>query len=197
MPARAVAKRASSMQDPRHLMRFLRKEAGATPKEIAKAEGVSEHTIRTSIAAVEVYRARNSSIELDLAVRDLAISSVPKAKETLHNLLSATELVEIKDPKTGQTKTIRQDDKTVQLEALKIVNQMVSNLQPKGPLIENNVSQTTQIANLSTAETTEDRMRRLREKAKAFNVLPPEVAGVPESIDSGEDDDDEEEDEDE
>jgi transcriptional regulator with XRE-family HTH domain len=185
------------LKDPRHLMRFLRKEAGLTPLEIARAEGVSEKTVVTSIATVEQYRAANSSIELELAVRNLAISAVPKAQETLHGLLSAMELVEVSDPKTGKKRSVKREDKVTRLEALRIVNTLISSLQPKAPMIENNISQTNQVAHLSAAETTEDRLRRLRDKARAFNALPPEVAGVPDAIDAGGSADDEDGDEEE
>ena len=189
--------RKQSLKDPRHLLRFLKKEAGLTPLEIAKSEGVSEGSVLNSITTVERYRAASSSSELEFAVRDLVISAIPKAQETLHGLLQAVTMVEVDDPKTGKKKSVKHDDKVTRLEALKIVNSLVSTLQPKAPMIENNISQTNQVAHLSGAETTEDRLRRLRDKARKFNALPPEVAGVPMTIDAGGDADDGDDDDDE
>jgi hypothetical protein len=101
-------------------------------------------------------------------------------------------LVEIKDPKTGQTTLTTRIDKTTRIEALRIVRDVVGHVQPKVAATEVNVHQTNQVANLSTAETTEERMARLRKLADEHNLLPAEVSGVPESVDKGEEDDDEE-----
>ena len=70
--------------------------------------------------------------------------------------------------------------------------------QPKGPIAEVNVNQTNQVANLSSCETTEERMDRLRKKAAEANLLPAEVAAVPGYLDRDEEpesDDDEDGDE--
>lgn len=200
--------RPHNLSDPRHLMRFLKAEAlSGTEAEkvaaIAKAEGVSAATVRESIRTISRYRAQNSTLELDLAIRDLAISAVPKAKETLQGLLGAMEMVEVPDQKTGGKKVIQVEDKTTRIEAMRLVNQLIANLQPKQAPVEVNVSQTNQVAtNLSSAETMEERLRRLRRQATEHNLLPPEVSAVPDAVDAGgsiidaEDDDDEGEDED-
>ena len=187
-----------SMSDPRHLLRYLKHQAGADIKDIAKAEKVSAESVRQSIHQVEMYRQRSTTTEMDLALRDLVISSVPQAKETLNSLLAATELVEKKDLKTGKIKVVTVADKTTRLEALKVFNQISQTMQPKTPMIQNNVSATAQAAaSVTESETTEERFKRLRERAAAHNALPPVVAAVPDYIDAGEDADDDEEDEDE
>lgn len=192
------------MTDQRHLRRFLQFQAhGADEKAyelVAQSEKASVATVRKSIEIVEGYRNRNNRSELDLAVYDLVISSVPAAKKTLTGLLNATELVE-KTNKKGNKVTVREIDKTTRLEALRIVKGMIADLQPKAPLIEQHNTQTNQTAMVvpQGAETNEERLRRLREQAKQHNALPPEVAAVPDYIDAGEDEDedDDEDDEDE
>jgi hypothetical protein len=182
-------------------MRFMKKQAGMDEAAIARAEGVALSTVRQSIQQVETYRSKNSGVEMELAIRDLVISSIPVAKQTLQGLLTAMEKVEEVDPKTGKKRIVNQEDKTTRLEAMRIMNQTLAAVQPKAPLIEQTISQTNQVANLSGAETTEERLRRLRKRAEEHNLLPAEVAAVPQHIDEGYeegeliDEDDEEEDE--
>lgn len=183
--------------DPRHLLRYLKAQAGLDVPEIAKLERVSEAAVRQSIRQIEAYRQQNTSMELDMAARDLFISSVPKAKQTLQGLLEATELVEKKDEKTGKVKVITVADKTTRIEAMKVMTSLITALQPKAPSAQVNVQQTNQTAVISSSETNEERFRRLRKKADEFNALPPQVAAVPDHIDAGRDADDDGEDEDE
>lgn len=196
--------RKSLMDDPRHLMRWLKAQAvGGSPEEaakaVAKSEGISLKTAQQSIVEVEAYRKKNDRTEFDYAIRDFVISTMPQAKETLNNLLAATELVEVKNNKTGKTEIVKMDDKVTQLEAQRIFKDVLIGLQPKVPLVENNFNPVNQIANIGSSETTEERMRRLRQKAQEHNMIPPEVVGVPKYLDEGtsledEEDDDEEED---
>jgi hypothetical protein len=184
-----------SLTDPRHLMRYLKAEANLTPEEIAKQERVSVATVRSSISMVDSYRKQNDGIEMKLAIQKVVIETAPKLQETLHGLLSATELVEMPNGKTGRKHVVKREDKTTRLEASRLVKDLIIGLQPKGAPVEVNVNQTNQVANLSQAETNEERMRRLRKKADEFNALPPEVAAVPDRIDSGDEDDDDDGDE--
>ena len=188
-----------SLADPRHLMRFLKAQAnGGNLKAIAAAEKVSLETIRQSVNEIERYRNRCSNAEMEFAIRDFVISAVPAAKLSLDGLLRATELVEVKDARTGKIRYDRVEDKTTRLEANRIVKDLIIGMQPKSAAVNVNVEQTNQVANISSAETTEERFKRLREKAREFNQLPPEIAGVPEHIDRDEEeDDDDEEDDDE
>ena len=186
-----------SLADGRHLMRFLKSQAGTDAATIAKQENVSIATIKQSIAQMEMYRKRNTQVEFELAIRDLVISSVPQAKETLHGLLTAMELVEIKDAKTGRVKYERVEDKTTRIEAVRLTKELIVGLQPKTPQVVNNLNQTNQVANLNDGiETNEERMRRLRAQIKEHNLLPAEVAGVPQHIDRDEEDPDGDEEED-
>lgn len=192
----------STMSDPRHLLRYLKSQAGATPAEIAKQEGVSQATVRQSILQVEAYRKRSTPEELNFAMRDFVISSIPVARDTFQGLLRATELVEVNDHKTGKKKVVEMEDKVTRMEAMKIMSTLISNFQPKESPVQVNVTQTNQNAAIvNAAETTEERFRRLRKKQQEFNLLPPEVAAVPDHIDAGDDnpdilDGDEEDDED-
>jgi hypothetical protein len=185
-----------SLSDPRHLLRFLKSQAGRTAKDIALEEHVSVDTVKQSILTVEAYRNRNTSSEMDIAVRDLVISSMPKMKETLHGLLGAMELVERKNPNTGKVSVVKIEDKTTRMETMKIAVSLLSALQPKNPAVEVNVNQTNQTANLNGAETNEERFARLQRQAAAHNLLPPEVAAVPAGIDAGGEADDEDDDDD-
>ena len=182
-----------SLKDPRHLLRFLKNQAGSSPADIAKEERVSVESVKRSITTVDMHRKGNSQVEFDLAIRSLVIDTVPRAKETLAGLLEATALVEVKDHRTGRIRHAKVEDKTTRLEAVRIVKDMAIGLQPKAPAVNVNVEQTNQVANLNSTETNEERMRRLREQLKGFNANPPLVAAVPEYIDAGESDDGEEE----
>lgn len=185
------------LRDGRHLIRFLRNQAGADVKALAKAEGVSVDTIQRSINQIETYRKKNTPVEMELAIRDLVISTVPEAKAAIAGLLAATEVVEVKDLRTGKIRYRTVDDKTTRLEAMRLIKDLIIGLQPKGPPVEVNVNQTNQVAQLTEGvETNEERMERLRAKIRAQNALPPEIAGVPASIDEdGDDEGDDEEDE--
>lgn len=182
--------KSSIMDDPRHLQRYLKALAvggseDAAAQVIAREERVSVETVKKSIRAVDTYRKRNEKIEFDYAIRDLVISAVPQAKATLHGLLAATELVEVTNSKTGQKEIRVMEDKTTRLEALRAVSTLVIGLQPKAPMVEQNISQTNQVAQMSGAETYEERLARLRRKAEDHNALPPEVVAVPLAIDEG------------
>lgn len=189
MASKAGLVRRESLEDPRHLMRYLKFHALAGTEseriaEIAKIEHVSFETIRISVHKIERYRGANSQPEMEFAIRDLVISAIPKAKETLDGLLGATEFVEVGDDKRGRKRIRKQEDKTTRLEAMKIVNSLIGSVQPKQPPITVNNNQTNQTATvISTAETPEERLRRLRAKHAEANALPPEVVGVPEYID--------------
>ena len=179
-------RRKHSLADPRHLMRYMKSQVpGATIDEIAKAEGVSVATVRESINQIDSSRKANSQGEMELAIRNILISVAPQATDTIRGLLTATEQVQMPDPRTGKNKIVRQEDKTTRLEASRLVKDLIIGMQPKGAAVEVNVAQTNQVANISSAETNEERMSRLRKQALEYNKLPPEVAAVPESIDAG------------
>jgi hypothetical protein len=199
MATRATSRitRRKSVADPRHLLRFLKSQAGQSPADIAKSEGVSIAVVKGSINKIDGYRRANTSGELDFAIRDLVISSVPIAKESLHGLLAATERVEETDYRTGKKKVVVQEDKTTRLEAQRLLKDLIVGLQPKAAPVAVNVQQNNQNANLGSSETLEERLRRLRKQADEHNLLPPEVAGTPAHIDAGEDaEDDDGDDED-
>ena len=188
MPKALTVAHKMSLRNPRHLMRFIKATAlSGTDAEkyaiIAKGEGVSVTTVRDSVEMVRQYQAQNSTAEMEYAIRSLVVGAIPKAKQTLDGLLDATELVEIKNPKTGKTEIKTREDKTTRLEAMRIVTSLVDKVQPKGPMVEVTNNQHVQVANLSAAETTEERLRRLRKQQSEANLLPPEVAAVPVSID--------------
>jgi hypothetical protein len=184
----------SMMENPIHLMRWLRAQAAggseeAAAKVVAKEEGISLATARQSIRAVDAYRKKNDKSEFDYAIRNVVISTAPKVAETLAGLLTATELVEVKDSKTGKVRIEKVEDKTTRLEAARVWNSMMAAQIPKGPLIQQEISQNTQVAQLGAGETMEERTRRLREKAREYNALPPETTGQTFSEDDEEDGD--------
>jgi hypothetical protein len=193
--SKALAKRGKT--DARHLMRYIKSKV-MDPAAIAKAEHVSLATVKDSIRSIEMYENQNSEGQLQLAVRDLVISTIPQAKETINGLLTATELVMKKNLKTGQDEYVTVVDKTTQLEGARLVRDLVIGMQPKGPGVAVQVNNNNQpTVNMGTAETNEERMRRLRQKAQEHNLLPAQVAAVPNYIDAGEDEpDDDHDDED-
>jgi hypothetical protein len=193
------------MDNPIHLMRWLKAQAvggseEAAARAVAASEGRSIDVVRQSIRMVAAFRARNDKANFDYAMRDLLTSTASTAKESLAGLLTAMELVETTDAKTGAKKVIRVEDKTTRLEAIRVFNSLLGNLQPKVPLVNNEINQTNQTAVLSggagAAETTEERLRRLRKAAAEHRLLPPQVVGVPQHIDEETDPDDDEDEED-
>lgn len=177
-------------------MRYLKAKAGIDLKEIAKSEHVHVREIEKSVRQIEMYEQQNTEGQLQLAVRDLVISVIPQAKETISGLLNAVTIERKPNEKTGKVDIIRTEDKTTRLEAVRLVKDIVIGMQPKQPAAVVNVNQTNQTANIGSAETVEERMRRLRARAQEHNLLPPETAAVPVTIDQGfEDDGDFEEDE--
>jgi hypothetical protein len=174
--------------DARHLMRYLKAKAGVDPLVIAKAENVSVATVRESIESIERYEQQNTEGQLQLAVRDLVISTIPQAKETIQGLLTATETVMKKNLKTGKDEYVRVDDRTTQLEGARLVRDLVIGMQPKTPMVAIQNNQTNQpIVTVGATETVEERMKRLRKQAQEYNLLPAQVAAVPTYIDEGED----------
>jgi hypothetical protein len=192
-----LSKRSGGMRDARHLMRYLKAKAGVDPIAIAKSEHVSLATVKDSIDSIERYEQQNTEGQLQLAVRDLVISTIPQAKETLNGLLTATEVVMKKNLKTGKDEYVTVEDKTTRLEGTRLVRDLVIGMQPKTPMvaIQNNQTNQTSVP-IGSAETYEERLRRLRAKAKDFNLLPAEVSAVPDSVDSPDEEDDDEDDED-
>ncbi len=183
--------------DARHLMRYIKSKV-MDPAAIAKAEHVSLRSVMDSIKSFEVYENQNSEGQLQLSIRDLVISTIPQTKETLNGLLTATETVMKKNLKTGKDEYVTVEDKTTRLEGTRLVRDLVIGLQPKGPGVAVQVNNNNQpTVNLGTTETTEERMKRLRTQAQAFNLLPPQVTAVPQHIDEGEDSLDDEHDDDE
>lgn len=181
-------------RDARHILRWMRSEAGATPAEIAKLEGVSERSVRESIEQIGVYKEQNTELMLQVAVRDLIISSIPQAQETLDGLLRAKTVISVKNKNTGQNEDVEVEDKITRLEAMRVVKELYSSTMPKAPGVALQVNQNNTPQNLAPTvgrgETPEERMRRIRNQQMQHNLLPPEVAGVPKHIDAGYDPDD-------
>jgi hypothetical protein len=187
-----------AMRDARHLMRYLKAKAGVDAKEIAKSERVSLQTVNESIKSIEMYEQQNTEGQLQLAVRDLVISTIPQAKETFQKMLTAKELVIKKNLKTGKEEHVLVDDKTTQLEGMRLMKDLVIGMQPKTPMvaIQNNQNNNPTVT-VGSSETNEERVRRLRKQAQEHNLLPAQVSAVPEWVDEGEDAPDDEHDEDE
>lgn len=173
-------------------MRYLKSKANVPLEDIARADHISVKQVKESIRQMEAFESLNSEGHLQLAVRDMIRVTIPKVQETLDGLLTATNTVEEKNKRTGLMEPVNIPDKITRLEAVKVFGTLYASTQPKTPGVSVQVSQQNhnQTAVLSSAETTEERMRRLRAQAAAHNLLPPVVAGVPEEIDKGFDPDD-------
>ena len=174
-------------------MRYLKSKANVPLEDIARADHISVKQVKESIRQMEAFESMNSEGQLQLAVRDMIRVTIPKVKETLDGLLEATNTVEQKDKRTGLMEPVSVPDKITRLEAVKVFGTLYASTQPKIPGVSVQVSQQNhnQTAVLSSAETTEERMRRLQNAAAQHNLLPPVVTGVPESIDKGFDPDEE------
>lgn len=177
-----------NMRDPRHLMRLVKFRAlTGTDSEriaaIAKSEGVGKETVRASVRQMEMYAEQNKTVNVDLRINESILKVMPAFEEGMAGLLTATELVEMPDGNTGKKKVVKQDDKTTRLEASRIVKDIIVAKQPKAPIAEVNVNQTNQVANLSAAETYEERLARLRKQAQEQNMLPAETIAMPDELD--------------
>src|SRR5208337_3603695 len=129
--------------------------------------------VNESIKSIEMYEQQNTEGQLQLAVRDLVISTIPQAKETIHGLLTATELVLKKNLKTGKEEHVTVEDKTTRLEGAKLVRDLVIGMQPKGPGVAVQVNNNNQpTVTVGSSETNEERVRRLRKQAQEHNLLP-------------------------
>jgi Winged helix-turn-helix DNA-binding len=195
MPGSAkTLSRMRARDDARHLLRYLKSKANISVQDIAKSEHVSVKTVQQSIRDMEAFESLNSEGQVLLAVRDLVRTTIPQVKETIYGLLTATNTVERKNEKTGLKEYVQEPDKITRQEAVKVFTSIVGSIQPKGPGVNVQVNQQNhnQTAVLSSAETTEERMRRLKAKAAEHNLLPPVVVGTPEAIDKGFDPDDDE-----
>jgi len=177
-----------NLSDPRHLMRFLKRERGDTDQDIAAEEHVSVATVRNSIKEVRIFRQVNSQTEMDIAIRNVVIETAPKMKRTLDRLLNAKNIVRVKNSKTGKEEDIQVDDKSTQLDASRVVKELMIGLQPKSPVavVNNNQQNNNATVVMSKAETTEERLARLRKKAAEANLLPAETAAVPDHLDRDE-----------
>jgi hypothetical protein len=185
-----------SVQDARHLMRYLKAKAnGGDLGSIAKAERVSVETVRQSVAKMEAFESMNGDGQLKLAVNGLVRTLIPTAGNTINGLLNATTIMSVKNSKTGQMEDILVEDKTTRLEAGRLVKDLISVTQPKAPTVAIQNNQNMPIATMSAAESNEERMKRLRKHAQDHNLLPAQVAAVPEYLDvkgaDGDDEDDE------
>lgn len=185
-------------RDPRHLMRFVKFQAlsGSESERItaiAAAEHVSKEAVRQSVKEIERYRQQNTREEFDRNVIASLQNVMPVFEQSMVGLLTAEELVEVGDGKAGKKKIIKQPDKTTRLEASRVVKDIIVGTQPRGPMVELTNNQTTQVANLSAAETNEERMDRLRRQIAEANQLPSETRAVPDYLDRDEEPDDEEE----
>jgi len=187
--------RVRATSDARHLMRYLKSKAGVSPADLAKQEGISIKTVQESIRSMEQFESRNSEGQLQLHARDMVISVMPQAKETITGLLAATTIMRVKNKKTGLEEDVEVEDKTTRLEAMRVFNGMVTATQPKVPMTAVQVNQhNSNSATMSSAENNEERLRRLRAKQAEHNLLPPVVIGTPKNIDAGYDPDEDAED---
>jgi hypothetical protein len=150
---------------------------------IAKSEGVSKDTVKSSVRQIEMYNRQNETGRVDLRLNESILKVMPAWEEGMAGLLMATELIEVPDGNTGNKKVVKQDDKTTRLEASRIVKDIIVAKQPKGPMVEVNNTQTNQVATLSTAETYEERLVRLRKQIDQENSRPAEVIGMPALLD--------------
>lgn len=173
-------------------MRYLKSKANISVEDIAKADRVTVKTVKESIRDMEAFETLNSEGQISLVVRDMIRITIPIVTETLHGLLGATNTVERKNPKTGQVEYVGEPDKITRTEAVKVFKGLYESTLPKAPGVNVQVSQQNhnQTAVLSSAETTEERMRRLKRQASEHNLLPPVVVGTPLEIDKGFDPDD-------
>ena len=82
---------------------------------------------------------------------------------------------------------VQEPDKITRTEAVKVFGTLYATTQPKVPGVNVQVSQQNhnQTAVLSSSETVEERMKRLRAKQAEHNLLPPVTVAVPDFIDEG------------
>ena len=179
--------RQRASNDARHLMRYLKSKANVPLEDIARADHISVKQVKESIRQMEAFESLNSEGHLQLAVRDMIRVTIPKVQETLDGLLAATNTVDRKNPRTGLMEPVQEPDKITRTEAVKVFGTLYATTQPKVPGVNVQVSQQNhnQTAVLSSSETVEERMKRLRAKQAEHNLLPPVTVAVPDFIDEG------------
>lgn len=177
----------------RHYMRYLRSR-DEKPADIARSEGVTIRAIEKSIRTVEIQQALYTQTNLNVAVLGMLMKKVNKVEGTFDRMFDAKDYIEQRNP-DGSTVLIPVDDKSVQLEALKIFGSYISAQQPKSAGVSLNVQQNN--ANQANAVSTgkggyEEMLHQIVKEANTHNQLPSETADVIDDEDFSEEDDDDE-----
>jgi DNA-binding IscR family transcriptional regulator len=190
--------RQRASNDARHLMRYLKSKANVPLEDIARADHISVKQVKESIRQMAAFESINSEGHVQLLVRDMVRVTLPKVQQAIEGLLEATNTVEQKNQRTGLMEYTNVPDKITRLDAVKVYTGLLATTQPKVPGVNVQVSQQNhnQTAVLSSTETNEERLRRLRAMQAEHNLLPPVVIGTPKNIDAGYDPDEDSDEED-
>lgn len=109
-----------------HLRRYYRNKHGESVPDIATKDGVDEQTVKNSIRAVELYRARHNVETLNEAIATAVLTVVPDVQRSIKRQLGATTTV---DGKNGKQR--KQPDFITQRAAVAEVRGLIQTVQPK------------------------------------------------------------------
>lgn len=113
-----------------HLKRYYRNKNGESISDIAATEKVEEQTVKNSIRAVELYRARHNVEVLNEAIVGAVLTVVPEVQKSIKRQLSATTIVD-----DGGGKKRKEPDYLTQRAAVAEVRGLIQTVQPKAPTV--------------------------------------------------------------
>lgn len=181
----------TSLKNPLHYMRYMRKDHGETVQQIARSEGVTTRAIEKSIRQIELHRSVYSMQNLNTSLTGMLMSNVDNVDKTMRRMFEAKEYVEQKLP-TGEVEFIPVDDKTIQLEAVKVYGKLLESMQPKGggmtvKVQQNNANQA--VATSGKVGGYEEMLHSILKNVDNYNQLPSQTGDVieAEAEDSNED----------
>lgn len=172
--------------NPVHFQRLIRRKMGATIKDIAHADRISERAVAESVNAAEIYLNLHSLEYVNASVGSIVSEVRNEAKLALKNGLTAKK--KEKDKKSGRVVT--KNDLPMQMRALSEMTGMVEAIQPKagkGVVVNANAA-----ANAAAGATTfseenyqpgfEEIIDTIRAKVERQNLVPREVSTTTDDV---------------
>jgi hypothetical protein len=184
MPLKGQKRKLAPDQNPVHFERLIRRKMGASIKDIAIADKVSEKAIAESIGAAELYLGTHSLEHANAAVAGIVTSAAKEAKLALHNGLTAK--VKKRNKRTGHI-TIH-NDLDLQMRALGHLTGLTEAIQPKGGKgVVVNASAAAQAGASSFSEQNyqagyEEVIDRIRDKVERQNLVPRVVSTTTDDV---------------
>lgn len=181
--ANKLIKRGSAEPNPIDFQRLIRRKLGATTKEIAVADGITEKAALASVNAAEIYLDLHSLEHVNAAVGRIVQNSAEKTQKTLHRSLEAK--LRTRDKK-GRVHI--EEDFSTQLRAVGEFTSMVEAIQPKGGKgVTVNANSTANAQATAFSEENyqpgfEELIDTIRTKVERQNLIPREVGTTTDDV---------------